>query len=113
MQSVEIIRFLASRGKIKMVLENLAEIIGDFQDAEGKREITVHSREVSDMDLLVSIRWEQNGQPSKSREGFLLAEYLRDFGLVHHEIWKQEWPASPGVDSWGSGRKDGRQRSPR
>ena len=84
-----------------MVLENLSEVIGNFQDTDGKREITVHSREASDMDLLVSIRWEQNGQPGKSREGFLLAEYLRGFGLVHHEIWKQEWPASAAEEREG------------
>ena len=93
MQWLEIIRVLASTDKIKMAFNALSTMIGDLQDTNGK-EITVHSREVFDSDLLICIRWKRDGQPGKSREGLLLAEYLEKFGMVNHEIWGQVLPVN-------------------
>ena len=95
MQWLEIIRLLTSRGKIGVLLEDLSAIIRDLQGTDGKESVTVHSRKAFESDLLICIRWKRDGQPEKSREGFLLAEYLTDFGMVDHEIWKQELPPSP------------------
>jgi len=93
MQELEIIQLLASRDKIKRLLEDLPEILDNFQDIDGKKEIRVYSRDTFDTDLLICLRRERNGQPDKSREGLLLAEYLRDFGMVEHQVWEQKLPS--------------------
>jgi len=90
MQELEIIQLLASRDKVKRLLGDLSGMIEELQDTNGKKEITVYSRNTFDTDLLVCLRKERNGQPEKSREGILLAEYLRSFGMVEHQVWEQK-----------------------
>lgn len=92
MQWLEIIRVLASTDRIQTVLRTLASMIRDLQDRDGNQETTVLSHQGLESDLLVCIRWKRDGQPEKSREGHLLAEYLRQFGMVNHDIWGQVLP---------------------
>jgi hypothetical protein len=99
MQWLEIIRLLASRGKIEVVLSDLSTRLDNFIGAEGQEMLTVHSSPTLGSDLLICIRWNNATSPQKSREGLLLADYLTDFGLVDHAVWKQELSARRATQS--------------
>lgn len=107
MKVLEIIRLLAPRDRIRMVLEDLRSVIRDLDEAVNDETITAYSRDAFDSDLMICIRWNRGEKPGKSRVGHLLAEHLTNFGLVHHEVWKQELPACEGQEKEESSNNTG------
>ncbi len=41
-------------------------------------------------DLAVILQWDNDRQPVKTREGYLLAETMHAFGALSHTIWNEK-----------------------
>lgn len=95
MPRLEVIRLLASGARAKFLLQELSEVMEEMRQEAGEEEVAVYSGQPFGSDLLICIHWKKEGPLQKSLVGLLLAEYLARYGMVSHEIWRQELPGQP------------------
>jgi hypothetical protein len=79
-----------------LAMEKISSLCADFTGSMGL--LAEHLEYDGDLAVVV-LRDEQNSRPQKSREGFLLAEFLAEYGSVDHAIWvvvgSAESPSAP------------------
>lgn len=60
----------------------------------GLKEVELCRNAVVATDLCLCLHWERKTLPVRgSALGLCVAENLKEFGLVHHDVWIQETPA--------------------
>lgn len=78
---------LQDRSKAQQTLEQLAEELGSISSLRGVR-IWTQTDEFGDLAMI--LQWENDRQPVKTREGYLVAETMHTFGALSHTVWNEK-----------------------
>jgi len=103
---LESIHLLTGPSGAADVARDLAATVTQIEKECVGCQVTVHTGQDYPADVLVCLHWQGTGPPEKSSAGLLLADHLRDLGLVDHSVWPQVLLAAA-----ATGNGDGRRRS--
>jgi len=88
---VEVINLRAAGGTDSSVTPNFLFSLIDRAEAEGLTAAKIFSRVNLPGDFSVHLEWRGKGLPSGgSPLGIRLARTLKDYGLINHNVWKEE-----------------------
>ncbi len=85
---MEIIRVLGSLSAAHAVQAQISGRVDETREAAGLMRAILMTKAPYGSDFGVVLVWNDNRQPAKTREGLVLAEYLRQFGSVDHAVWQ-------------------------
>ncbi len=92
MKWLEVIELRSLRGKIEIIEPEIRELIGQIKAGREELTINVYRGFTNEGDLSIHLRHETDpSEPGKSNLGLHLAALLRDFGLIHHNVWIEEY----------------------
>ena len=87
MKWIEQLRVRSSAQELDRALPALTKIIDAINASKDAAEAFVMQHAVYDGDLTVVVVWRKNVPSMKTREGSIIAEYLKDYGPVDHAAW--------------------------
>jgi len=89
MHSIEIITLRAACGKkVDHRFMGLLDAEGDIDDL---KEVRIYFHADLDTDMSIHLHW-QTDEPIRQRStfGIRLAQLLKDYGLINHDLWIEE-----------------------
>jgi hypothetical protein len=85
---MEIIRVLGAFPDAHPMHEEIQVRLEETRKAAGLKRAILMTKASYGSDFGVVLVWQSESQPDKTREGLVLAEYLRQFGSVDHAAWR-------------------------
>lgn len=88
MKWIEQIRVRSSPSALRAAMPAVQQHLRSLADSAPQAETFFLQHALYDGDLAVVVVWQSEDPPSKSREGLLVAEHLRQLGSVDHTVWQ-------------------------
>ena len=88
MKWIELIRVRSSGSTLRQAMPALEARVRALDDSSPDAEAYCLQHALYDGDLAVVVVWRTEAEPRKTREGLLVAEYLRRLGSVDHAVWR-------------------------
>ena len=86
----EVIMVRSAGSNAKILAKTLQDLTGNVAQSDGHGEIQVFRREKLDTDIcIVLFHNEEKSRTGGSPLGLRLTAALKEFGLVHHTVWKE------------------------
>ena len=74
---------------IKLLKNHVSQLLRD----ESKVKVRLYRHAMLESDISVCLKWESDTVGVRgSKHGIILAEFLRDLGMVNHSVWIEESP---------------------
>ncbi len=87
---LESIHLLSSEEKIKKLIEELPEHFETLLKDKNIERIEILGDAFLPTSVAVILYWCTNVLPTKTKVGLLLAEHLREMGMVNHSVWQSK-----------------------
>ncbi len=90
---VEIIKIRLADADGDMLKHEIMKSLADFRNRNGIRQIKLYHDAMDENDLSIHLYWESRSMEAQgSPIGLSMAHILKEFGLTHHSVWKEEEP---------------------
>ena len=89
MDWMEIVHVRAASECIRVLKYTMQDRLKNYASIPGLNSIELFETVPSDTDLVVILDWNNEKTLERTQEGFLLAEYFEQVGLVTHKIMKK------------------------
>ena len=86
-QWIEFIRVRSSAAALQPAIPEILERLEAIAHAQSVIATHCVAHAFYDGDLAVCLVWRESADPSRSREGLLIAQRLMEFGPVDHSVW--------------------------
>lgn len=114
---IELIRLLTAQKDVQALQDAIQTQLDTLRNMSGLERTLAMVHAAYGTDFAVVLVWHNQREPVKTREGLLLADCLRQFGMVDHAVWRilrhAVGPAcgNPTVDSIAATRAgDGKEK---
>jgi hypothetical protein len=94
MEWLEIVRLLSAPQDVPALQESIRPQLEGLQKTPGLKRALAMLNATYATDFAITLVWENERQPVKTREGLLLAACLQQFGSVDHAVWRILTPAA-------------------
>jgi hypothetical protein len=94
MRWIEMIRVRSSSDVLAKALPPIVAETNAIRNLPGLSDVVVLRHALFEGDLAVVLLWDNERSPVQTREGLLLADHLKRYGLTDHAVWM----AAPGFD---------------
>ena len=84
---IEAIRVRSTPDAIENSAAIIKEEVKQIKESSSAQEVFLMQHGLYEGDMIVSIVWEDQLSPQKTREGYLLATRLESLGPVDHALW--------------------------
>ena len=94
MKWMEMVRLRSSDGGHSAALDAVTSQLEEIRSVLPATEVFLLQHALYEGDIAAVLVWNNEGLPAQTREGLLIAETLRRFGVVDHAVWR----AAPGFE---------------
>ena len=85
----------SSESGLTAAWSSLEDAVSEVRQADGLDEAFILQHAMYNGDLVIVLVWDNERQPTKTREGILMAEQSKRHGSVDHSIWIPATIAAP------------------
>lgn len=92
MKWIEVIMLQSAAENPKTIEQEIEKLAGNTGNGSSLREIRLYRHALLDNDLSVHLLWDsEKAEPQGSALGLCLSHVLKEFGLVSHSVWIEDY----------------------